>query len=163
MSWEINGVGVEPEEVYAELKHFIPPVAVLVIGADSELKEKVYKTLRKRLDEPLNFNRKGIGGHTKAVKAAIQKGQPLIVCLSGRDSTRPGLYLNEIYRLQKFGVHTVVGVFVKVSKGDAINLNTIGKDPDFDHTAYYEQIKFLAKHPPQSKIFDHFIVVENDD
>ena len=163
MKWEINGVSTELEEILEELKNQNLPLGVIVFGADSGLKAKVYKLLRSKLGEPLSFDRTGLDGYVGQVKASFRKGHPVLVCISGDDSLYHGLYCQLAKRLQNLGARTVACVYVKVGRRDNIDFTVIDKEEGFDHQAYYRQIKKLTDDPPSFSGFSCSIIVEDDD
>ena len=162
MDWKIDGVSIEPEEMFEDLKHRNLPLGVIVFGADSALKADVYRMFRKHLGQPLAIDRKGINGYTGQIRASFHKGQPILVCLHG-DKSLASDCQSVTRRLQKLGAHTLVGIYAKAYRSDAINFSAIDAEADFDLQAYYRQINSLLNNPPSPEPFHCFITVESSD
>lgn len=160
MNWEMNGVGIEPEELFELLKHFAPPLGIIIFGADSALKADIYRVFRRHLDKPLAFERKGIDGRTSQIRLFYHEDRPVLICLHGNQSLAFGCQ-SVAKRLRALGAHTLVGVYVKVSRCDPINFRAIDIEAGFDHRTYYRQIKELNDNLPPSNLFHHFVIVEN--
>lgn len=160
MEWETKGVSVEPEEVLEIIKNDLkPPYGIVVFGADSGLKAKVYEYFRRNTGGPLAFDRCGIEGHTKQVQARLEDGKPVLVCMHGSDAIHHGARVDLVNRLRRLGATSVVGVYVKATRQDGINYKAL--DMDLDYPTYYRQVDKLAQDPPSNKRYDLFVVVES--
>ena len=163
MNWEMDGVSIEPEELFEVLKFHAFPLGVIIFGADSALKADVYRIFRRHLGRPLSFDRKGINSHTGQIRSAFHQGQPVLVCLHGNMSMSADRQ-SMIRRLEHLGAHTLVGVYANASRRDPINFQAIDLEADFDHRAYYRQLQALADRPPTpEEPFHCFITVESSD
>ena len=163
MQWEINGVSIEQEEMLEELKHQPLPLGVIVFGADSGLKARVYQLLRRKLGEPLFFDRISLDCYVGQIKMAFKHGRPVIVCMCGDDSIHHGSIQQLANRLKNLGARTIVGVYVKVTRRDDIDFAVLEREADFGYRVYCRQIKKLATDPPALDNFGCAIVVESDD
>ena len=164
MIWEINGVSREVEEVIAEINNDLPlPLGIVLFGADSWLKAKLCKQLRRYLDEPLVFDRQGIEGpYIDIARTFFRQEKPVLVCMTGHESIHYGLYRHRVEQLRRLGAATVVGFFARATGKDDIDYALRDFDPQFGHKVYHQQIKKLTEDPPHRKDFDYFVVVHSD-
>ena len=161
MSWEMNGVSIESEEVFASINHELPRSAVVIFGADSELKARYYKQFRQQIQAgPLAFHRQAISpAYAKKIKASLAEGQSVLICMSGKDSTSYALRQEIVWQLHELGVKTVIGVYVKVSGSNPIDFNLFETKRGFDYNEFRRQVKSLGKTPPLTNEFDRFLVI----
>lgn len=160
MEWEMDGVSIEPEEMFQVLKHYPLPLGVIIFGADSKLKADVYETFCRHLGEPLAFKRKSIEGYIGQIRASFHKGCPVIVCLHGNNclaSERQSISR----RFKKLGARTLVGVYAKAYRSDAIDFDATDSESGFSYRDYYRQIESLSNDPPAYDLFLCFITVES--
>ena len=163
MQWEMNGVSIEQEEMLEELKHQPLPLGILVFGADSGLKAKVYQLLRRKMGGPMSFDRMSLDGYIGQVRMTFKNDRPVLVCLRGDESIHHGSYQQLARRLRNLGARTIIGVFVKAHRCDDIDFAFVENEASFDHMVYHHQIKKLLSDPPVLDDFNCAIIARSDD
>ena len=159
MSWQVNGVSVEPEEVYAEVIHSMPkPVGIIVFGADSALKAKTFHRFGDKVGRSVYFSIENIH-HLEYIGATIGRGRSIVACIRGDDSMHHVLRRQIARQMRASGARKVIGVYVNVAKFDEIDFSAIATEKNFNHQTYYRQIDKLSQDPPTADGFDLYIIV----
>lgn len=162
MSWQVNGVSVEPEEVYAEVIHSMPkPVGIIVFGADSALKAKTFHRFGDKVGRSVYFSIENIH-HLEYIGATIGRGRSIVACIRGDDSMHHVLRRQIARQMRASGARKIIGVYAEATKLDKIDFSVIATEHSFNHQAYYRQIDKLSQDPPTGDDFDFYIIITSD-
>lgn len=159
-NWEISKMSA-PDRIFSKIRDLQDDglTAIVVIGADYEHKDNVYRALDKRL-LGVNTTRLPTLNELKRVspiRQSIATGHHQLILLSGRFSARHKSRHKFVNMLYDAGVKHVVLVYAKREYNGKMGQLALA---DMDQPA--KQLMALAANPPTPDGIDYLITVKGD-
>ncbi len=145
MKWEISRVSTIEQIIDMINDELDQPVGILVFGADSQLKDSVYATLKGRV--------KDLATVAPYIPMPVCYGKNTLTMFDGKTSVGEQNRSNLIKSMHNAGTKIIIGIFVRVEpKSRMMAL----RPEDFVRAMQAEK---LLLHPPKTELFDYFITV----
>ena len=154
MKWECRESSFE-EQVFKAINLMYGPVAIVLFGVDSELKNSVEAACWQKIHDLADGSSPEKLMDLERAYRAIQVERKVIVVMPGVTSVWENYRREVVLALRRLGAVKVIGVFAKRE----LDIESSGLDArvvEMNHL-----IKALAMQPPKAEEFDQLIIVES--